>query len=112
MGKGVTILGVLALLLSCNSKKDTSQHELGLVYNVLRDVDIDNYEVYSMNLDGSNKKTSQTFIMWSGPIILTRTLCILFLIEVPASVATFCTRAILKEKIQRKLAIWNWPIAG
>ncbi len=56
MGKGVIILGILALLLSCNSKKDTSQHELGLVYNVLRDVDIDNYEVYSMNLDGSNKK--------------------------------------------------------
>ncbi|MFT0715462.1 TolB family protein [Flagellimonas lutimaris] len=56
MVRGVTILGLLTLLLSCNSKEDTSQHELGLVYNVLRDVDIDNFEVYSMNLDGSEKK--------------------------------------------------------
>ncbi|RPG36837.1 MAG: hypothetical protein CBB72_003505 [Muricauda sp. TMED12] len=56
MVRGVTILGLLTLLLSCNSKEDTSQHELGLVYNVLRDVDIDNFEVYSMNLDGSDKK--------------------------------------------------------
>ncbi len=56
MVRGITILGLLTLLLSCNSKEDTSQHELGLVYNVLRDVDIDNFEVYSMNLDGSDKK--------------------------------------------------------
>lgn len=56
MVRRVTILGLLTLLLSCNSKEDTSQHELGLVYNVLRDVDIDNFEVYSMNLDGSDKK--------------------------------------------------------
>lgn len=56
MARGVTILGLLVLLLSCNSKESTSQHELGLVYNVLRDADIDNFEVYSMNLDGSDKK--------------------------------------------------------
>jgi len=56
MVRGITILGLLTLLLSCNSKENTSQHELGLVYNVLRDLDIDNYEVYSMDLDGSNKK--------------------------------------------------------
>ncbi|WP_127137962.1 TolB family protein [Flagellimonas oceanensis] len=56
MTKGVTILGLLVLLLSCKSENDTSEHELGLVYNVLRDVDIDNYEVFSMNLDGTDKK--------------------------------------------------------
>ena len=56
MVRGATILGFLILLLSCNSKETTSQHELGLVYNVLRDVDIDNFEVYAMDLDGSNKK--------------------------------------------------------
>lgn len=55
MTKGVTILGLLVLLLSCKSENDASEHELGLVYNVLRDADIDNYEVYSMNLDGSDK---------------------------------------------------------
>ena len=56
MTKGVTILGLLVLLLSCKSENDASEHELGLVYNVLRDVDIDNYEVFSMNLDGTDKK--------------------------------------------------------
>nr|WP_288931972.1 hypothetical protein [uncultured Allomuricauda sp.] len=56
MVRVITILGLLALLLSCNSKENTSQHEMGLVYNVLRDADIDNFEVYSMNLDGSDKK--------------------------------------------------------
>ena len=56
MVKGVTVLGLLVLMLSCNSKKENTQHELGLVYNVLRDADIDNFEVYAMNLDGSNKK--------------------------------------------------------
>lgn len=56
MVKGVTVLGLFVLLLSCNSKQDASHHNLGLVYNVLRDADIDNYEVYSMDLDGSNKK--------------------------------------------------------
>jgi len=56
MARGVIVLALLTLLSSCNSKKDSSQHELGLVYNVLRDVDIENYEVYAMDLDGSNKK--------------------------------------------------------
>ncbi|SDQ70788.1 TolB family protein [Flagellimonas zhangzhouensis] len=56
MVKGITILGLLALLLSCKSDKDASEHELGLVYNVLRDLDIENYEVYSMNLDGTNQR--------------------------------------------------------
>nr|WP_321412554.1 hypothetical protein [uncultured Allomuricauda sp.] len=56
MVKGVTVLGLLVLMLSCNSKKENAHHELGLVYNVLRDPDIDNYEIYSMNLDGSDKK--------------------------------------------------------
>jgi TolB protein len=59
MGKGVTILGLLILLVSCNSKNDEA--ELGLVYNVLRDPDIDNYEVYAMNLDGSNKTNITDF---------------------------------------------------
>ncbi|MHA7832306.1 MAG: TolB family protein [Flagellimonas sp.] len=56
MVKGVIVLALLTLFSSCNSKEDAVQHELGLVYNVLRDADVDNFEVYSMNLDGSNKK--------------------------------------------------------
>ena len=56
MTKRIAFLGLLALLLSCNSKKDDAQRELGLVYNVLRDFDIENYEIFSMNLDGSDKK--------------------------------------------------------
>jgi len=56
MARGIIVLALLTLLSSCNSKKDTSQYELGLVYNVLRDADIENYEVYAMDLDGSNKR--------------------------------------------------------
>lgn len=56
MVKGITVLGLLALILSCKSDKDASKYELGLVYNVLRDPDIENYEVYSMNLDGTDQK--------------------------------------------------------
>lgn len=55
MIRRITFLGFLVVLLSCKSEKENSQQELGLVYNVLRDADIDNYEVYSMNLDGSDK---------------------------------------------------------
>ncbi|MEY8779927.1 TolB family protein [Allomuricauda sp. XS_ASV26] len=55
MVKVITSLGIVLLLMSCNTDKQKNQLELGLVYNVLLDADIDNYEVFSMELDGSNK---------------------------------------------------------
>ncbi|MDF0705918.1 MAG: hypothetical protein VX772_08460 [Bacteroidota bacterium] len=56
MIKRATILGLFSILVACKSDKEIPVQELGLVYNVLRDADIENYEVYAMDLDGSNKK--------------------------------------------------------
>ncbi|MBR9854287.1 MAG: hypothetical protein GYB37_06865 [Algicola sp.] len=52
----ITFLGIILFLLSCKTDKHNPRLELGLVYNVLLDPDIDNYEVFSMELDGSGKK--------------------------------------------------------
>ncbi|MBT8295888.1 MAG: hypothetical protein KJO51_05685, partial [Gramella sp.] len=56
-------LAVVALfLISCKESKNNSEapakfeDEYAIAYNVLYDGEKDDYEVFSMNLDGSNKK--------------------------------------------------------
>jgi len=102
MTRRIAFLGLLALLLSCNSKKDDAQRELGLVYNVLRDFD-------SM---GPTKRTLQTYTQWIGPTTRIRIPCILFRIGALASAAIFCTRPILMGKMFKKSTTWSWPIVG
>ncbi|MEC7771057.1 MAG: hypothetical protein VX798_07730 [Bacteroidota bacterium] len=64
MVRMIVLFGLTTLFFACNS---TDEPDLGIVYNVLRDAEIDDYEVFSMNLDGSNKKniTNRYGVEWS-----------------------------------------------
>ena len=41
----------------------TAQQQYKIVYNVLEDREKDNYDIYSMNMDGSDPKTEQAPVM-------------------------------------------------
>jgi TolB protein len=49
---------IIILIVSCNDRKNTSENtdNYAIVYNVLVSDSIDNYEVFSMNFDGSDKR--------------------------------------------------------
>jgi hypothetical protein len=85
-----------------------------IAYNVGVPIDSNkvNYEIFSMNLDGSNKKISPTTKTWHGRIMLIKTACFLSAIGIRAIVAIFYMKWILKGKISEKYPICNWKTVG
>jgi TolB protein len=61
----LSISGLLLIsLITCSCQQD---REYLIAYNVLVDADIDNYDIFSMNMDGSNKTniTNNNDVAWS-----------------------------------------------
>ena len=68
--KVILLAGIFALFLSCKSdlKKEIEKpYQLKIAYNVLYDDKTDNYEVFIMDLDGSNKQniTNLSGVEWT-----------------------------------------------
>ena len=60
--KKILVLLIATVLLGCKSENETPKEAVSvaenykIAYNVLLDGEEDNYEVFSMNLDGSDKR--------------------------------------------------------
>lgn len=78
-----------------------AQTQYKILYNVLEDREKDNYEIYSMNMDGSDKKISPIHLVWSGYIMRIKTEYITSVIKIPVIAATFFMKWMQKVIIKK-----------
>lgn len=68
MAKNLILVGLITLLyFQCSEQKSPPVEEnMRIAYNVLEDVEADDYEIYSMNLDGSDQRniTNSPGVEW------------------------------------------------
>jgi hypothetical protein len=60
------------IVILCFVQSAAAQKQYKIVYNVLEDREKDNYEIYSMNMEGTGQKNITNTPVWSGLLCVQR----------------------------------------